>query len=188
MKNISLVAVGVLLVSSLSANDMTIKQEGVKYIKMLGKELKSNLVAKMKEDPSGLSAMGFCAGKAEEITKEVNAKLPKGVSVRRTALKTRSEKNVPDVTDIEVMTKYDEKAKAKKLDPKDIQVVEKDGVYRVYKPLMIKKACMKCHGDEATISPEIKAVIKKVYPADMAMGFKEGDFRGVIVSEIKKSK
>jgi len=186
MKNITLLAITTLLVSSLSANEMAIKQEGVKYIKMLGKELKTNLVAHMKADPTGVSAMGFCAGKAESITEEINAKLPKGVSVRRTALKTRSEKNIPDVTDIEVMTAYDEKAKAGKLDPKDIQVIEKDGVTRVYKPLIIKKACMKCHGDEAKISPEIKAVITKVYPKDMAMNFKEGDFRGVIVSEIKK--
>jgi len=186
MKNISLIVASALLVSTLSANEMAIKQEGVKYIKMLGKELKTNLVAHMKEDPTGLSAMGFCAGKAEEITAQINAKLPEGVSVRRTALKTRSEKNSPDVTDIEVMEAYDAKAKAKKLDPKDIQVVEKDGLYRVYKPLLIAKACMKCHGDEAKISSDIKAVIKKVYPKDMAVNFKEGDLRGVIVSEIKK--
>ncbi len=186
MKNISLIASILLLVSTLNANEMAIKQEGVKYIKMLGKELKTNLKSHMKADPTGVSAMGFCAGKAESITEEINAKLPEGVSVRRTALKTRSEKNSPDLIDIKVMEAYDEKAKAKKLDPKDIQVVEKDGVYRVYKPLLIGKACMKCHGDEAKISSEIKAVITKVYPKDMAMNFKEGDFRGVIVSEIKK--
>ena len=130
--------------------------------------------------------MGFCAGKAESITAEINAKLPEGASVRRTALKTRSEKNAPDITDIKVMEAYVNKAKAKKLDPKDIQVVEKDGAYRVYKPLLTGKACMKCHGNEAKISSDIKAVITKVYPNDMAMNFKEGDFRGVIVSEIKK--
>ncbi len=186
MKMISLIAVSTLLVSTLSANEMAIKQEGVKYIKILGKELKTNLVAHMKADPTGVSAMGFCTGKAESITKEINAKLPKGVSVRRTALKTRSEKNSPDVTDIKVMEAYDEKAKAGKLDPKDIQVLEKDGVYRVYKPLLIGKACMKCHGDESKISPDIKAVIAKVYPKDMAVNFKEGDLRGVIVSEMKK--
>ncbi len=186
MKNISLFAIVAILASTLSANEMAIKQEGVTYIKMLGKELKTNLVAHMKADPTGVSAMGFCAGKAESITKEINAKLPEGVSVRRTALKTRSEKNSPDVTDIKVMEAYNDKAKAGKLGPKDIQVVKMEDSYRVYKPLMIKKACMKCHGDETTISSDIKAVIAKVYPKDMAMNFKEGDFRGVIVSEMKK--
>ncbi len=186
MKNISIIVAITLLGSTLLADELAIKQEGVKYIKMLGKELKTNLKAHMKEDPTGVSAMGFCAGKAESITKEVNAKLPKGVKVRRTALKTRSEANSPDTMDITVMERYNKKAEAKTLTPKDITVVEKDGVYRVYKPLMIKKVCLKCHGSESKISPEIKAVIHKVYPKDMATGFKEGDFRGVIVSEIKK--
>ena len=185
MKKITILVV-LLLVGVADADEMSVKKEGVKYIKMLGKELKTNLKAHMKADPSGLEAMGFCAGKAESITKEVNAKLPKGVTVRRTALKTRSEKNSPDVTDIKVMEAYKAKADAHKLDPKDIQVVEVEGVKRVYKPLLIKPVCMKCHGDEAKISTQIKAILKKVYPKDMATGFKEGDFRGVIVSEIKQ--
>lgn len=186
MKNISLFALSALLVSTLSANDMSVKQEGVKYIKMLGKELKSNLVAHMKADPTGVEAMGFCTGKAESITTEINGKLPEGVSVRRTSLKTRSEKNSPDVTDIKVMEAYNNKIKEGKFDPKDIQVVELENSHRVYKPLLIKKACMKCHGDEKNISPQIKSLISKVYPKDMAVNFKEGDLRGVIVSEMKK--
>lgn len=186
MKTIRTLTIAALLLSTLQADDLAVKQEGVKYIKMLGKELKTNLKAHLKADPSGLEAMGFCAGKAESITKEVNAKLPKGVSVRRTALKTRSAKNTPDVTDIKVMEAYKAKADAKGLNPKDIQVVEVAGGHRVYKPLLITPVCLKCHGDEAKISPEIKAVIHKVYPEDMATGFREGDFRGVIVSEIKK--
>jgi hypothetical protein len=186
MKTISIVTIIALLGVNLSADEMSIKQEGVKYIKMLGKELKTNLVAKMKEDPTALKAMNFCASKAEEITKDVNSKLPEGVSVRRTALKTRSEKNTPDATDLEVMKAYEEKSKAKKLDPKDIVVIEKDGAHRVYKPLLLSNACLKCHGDVENISTEIKAIITKNYPKDMATGFKKGDFRGVIVSEIKK--
>ena len=179
MKSISLITVSLFLASTLSAETMSVKEEGVSYIKMLGKELKTNLVAHMKADPSGVDAMGFCAGKAESITAEINAKLPKGASVRRTALKTRSAKNSPDVTDIEVMEAY-------AAGEKGIKVVEKEGVSRVYKPLLMGKACMKCHADSKNISPEINAVIKKVYPKDMATGFKEGDFRGVIVAEIKK--
>jgi hypothetical protein len=186
MKNISLIVSILLVTTTLQADATSIKQEGVKYIKMLGEELKTNLKAHMKADPTGVEAMGFCAGKAESITKEVNAKLPKGVSVRRSALKTRSEKNIPDITDIKVMEAYQQKAEDKKLTPKDIEIVEVAGATRVYKPLLIKPVCLKCHGDEAKISPEIKAVISKVYPKDMATGFQEGDFRGIIVSEIKK--
>ncbi len=188
MKIINAVVAAALLVSVVQADEGSAKQEGVKYIKMLGKELKTQLKAHMKADPTGVAAMGFCTQKAEEITKEVNAKLPKGVSVRRTALKTRSDKNIPDLTDTKVMEAYAKKAADKKLNPKDIQVVEVEGVTRVYKPLLIKPVCMKCHGDASKISSDIKAVITKVYPKDMATGFKEGDFRGVIVSEIDNLK
>ena len=186
MKNITILTMTALLTISLQADEMAIKQEGVKYIKMLGKELKTNLKIHMKSDATGVEAMAFCTAKANLIIDEINKKLPKGTKVRRTALKTRNEKNNPDKIDTMVMEAYNEKAKNKKLNPKDIQMVESDGEYRVYKPLMINKVCLKCHGDAQNISKDIKAVIEKVYPKDMAMGFKEGDFRGVVVSHIKK--
>ena len=186
MKKISMVALATLMAVSLQADVMQVKKEGVKYIKMLGKELKTNLKAHMKADPSGLEAMGFCAGSANDITRSVNAKLPKGVHVRRTALKMRSAENAPDAVDRDVMQGYVKKAAAKTLDPKDIQIVKVDDTMRVYKPLLIKPVCMKCHGAEDKISDDIKAIIHKVYPKDMATGFSVGDFRGVIVSEMKK--
>jgi len=185
MKIINTIVAVALLASVAQADEASVKQEGVKYIKMLGKELKTQLKAHMKADPTGVEAMGFCAGKADEITKEVNAKLPEGIRVRRTALKTRSEKNIPDTVDTKIMEAYAKKATEKSLDPKDIQVVEVDGVTRVYKPLLVKPVCMKCHGSEEAISSDIKAMISKIYPKDMATGFKEGDFRGVMVSEMK---
>jgi hypothetical protein len=33
---------------------------------------------------------------------------------------------------------------------------------------------------------KMKEILAENYPADLAVGFKEGDFRGVIVSEIQK--
>ncbi len=186
MKKTIILSMSLLLLSSLHAQEANSKQEGVKYIKMLGKELKTNLKAHLKADKTGLLAIAFCSQKAKEIEKEVNAKLPEGVSVRRTALKIRNEKNKPDALDLKILNQYQKKADAKTLSPKDIQVVETDKFTRVYKPLLIKLVCLKCHGDANKISSDIKTVIKKVYPTDKAFGFKEGDLRGVIVSQIKK--
>ncbi len=163
---------------------VSVKQEGIKYIKMLGGALKKEVKAKMKEDPTGNLAMGFCSTKAQEITEEVNDKLPDYASVRRTALKVRNSKNAPDTTDTEVMQAYQKAIEAGKFSPKDIRVVETKDTYRVYKPLVTKAMCLKCHG--TNISDDIQAVLKKVYPKDQATGFKEGDLRGVIVAEIKK--
>lgn len=161
-------------------------QEGVKYIKILGKTLKSNLKAEMKADKTGLKGMHFCSTKADELTKEVNIKLPKGVSVRRTALKLRADDNKADTIDINFMNEILSDMKDKKKNIAKPKLVETNDTYRVYKPLFIEPACMKCHGNNKTINPEVQKIITEKYPNDKAIGFKEGDLRGLIVAEMKK--
>ncbi len=51
-----------------------------------------------------------------------------------------------------------------------------DGEYRYTQPILVKKACLKCHGDPADAPKE---VIEK-YGADKAFGYKVGDVRGII--------
>jgi len=187
MRKLTTAFITVLLLGNtlFAAEDLTsIKQEGIKYIKMLGGALKKEVKAKMKEDPSGALAMGFCSTKAKEITEKINTQLPHYATVRRTALKIRNEANKPDATDINVMKTYEEKIANKTFSPKDIRLVETKDAYRIYKPLIAKAMCLKCHGQN--ISDDIQEVLHKVYPNDKATGFKEGDLRGVIVAEIKK--
>lgn len=167
-----------------AATEMTVKQEGVKYIKMLGGALKNELQTHMKADQTGLAAMGFCTAKAYSITAQINTKLPEYASVRRTALKTRNEKNVADTLDQKVMEAYEASIAAKTFLPSNIKVVEEGNTTRVYKPLVTKGVCLKCHGSD--ISKEIQGEITTNYPKDQAVGFKEGSLRGVIVAEIKK--
>ena len=168
-----------------SADSQTLKQEGIKYIKMLGHALKSELKTHLKKDPSGLEALAFCAGSAQRITQEVNSKLPKYASVRRTALKVRNDsKNAPDTIDVKVMKEYQASIAQKTFNPQDIIVVQENNITRIYKPLTIQKVCLKCHG--STLSPQIADALKSAYSHDQAVGYKEGDFRGVIVSEIAK--
>ena len=170
--------------NQMQKHHMGVKKEGIKYIKMLGMSLKSELKAKMKEDKSGMGAFGFCSARAEEITKDVNAKLPSYAKVRRTALKLRNPNNKADDIDTKVMNEYVTSIENKTFSPKNIKVVEVNGTTRVYKPLTIKKVCLKCHG--TNISDNLKKAIVTNYPKDQAVGYKEGDFRGVIVSEIAK--
>ena len=167
-----------------SSAELTVKQEGIKYIKMLGSVLKSELQTHMKADKTGLSAMGFCTVKADDITKEVNSKLPKYASVRRTAMKTRNPDNAADTLDQKVMAEYEASIEAKTFLPADIKVVTEGETIRVYKPLVTKGVCLKCHGNE--LSKEIQGEITTHYPKDQAVGFKQGSLRGMIVAEIKK--
>lgn len=164
--------------------EMSVKQEGLKYIKLLGETLKGELQTYMKADKTGLAAMGFCTAQAESITAEINTKLPKYASVRRTALNTRNEKNAPDALDTKIIQEYEASINAKTFLPSDVKVVEEGNTSRVYKPLITEAACLKCHGD--TVSKEIQSQITTHYPKDKAVGFKEGSLRGVIVAEIHK--
>ena len=167
-----------------SSKEMTIKQEGLKYIKLLGGTLKSELQTHMRIDKTGLAAMGFCSAKAADITKEINKKLPAYASVRRTALKIRNENNIPDALDIKIMEEYEANIVAKTFLPTNIKLVKEGETTRIYKPLVTQGVCLKCHGSK--ISKEVQNVITANYPNDKAIAFEQGTLRGVIVSEIKR--
>lgn len=181
----SLLASTLMAAESTTTKPLTVKQEGIKYIKMLGGALKTELKAHMKKDPTGLEALAFCTGSAVSITKEVNTKLPSYAKVRRTALKVRNNTiNNPDTTDMRIMQAYQASIKDHTFAPKDIKVVNEGNVTRIYKPLVTKGVCLKCHGSD--LNPQISNALKSAYPEDKATGFKEGELRGVIVAEIAK--
>ena len=168
------------------ANDtMALKKEGVKYIKMLGMALKSELKKHLQADKTALDALHFCVDKAAKITAEVNSKLPEGVLVRRTALKFRNPANKPDEIDTKVMNEMLEAKKAGKFKAKPV-VVDAGDKIRVYKPLIIDDVCLKCHGDPAKMDKKVQEIVSKKYPEDKATGFKLYDLRGVIVAELPK--
>ena len=183
---VSVALAAVLGIGTVYADETTYKKEGIGYIKMLGGALKKELKRHLKHDPSGLEALAFCSGSAERITQEVNAKLPKGVRVYRTALKVRNAKaNTPDKTDIEVMKSYEKAISEGKAIDKEIRIVDTNDHVRVYKPLVTKPVCLKCHG--SALDPKVAEGIKHAYPDDKATGFKVGDLRGVIVAEMPKA-
>ena len=157
--------------------------KGVSAIKMLGGELKKNMKAKFKEDKSGLEATKFCATKAADISAEVSKKFPEGVTVRRVSSKNRNAGNKPDPIDTKVLEAFQKELENKTFVKKP-KLVDVNGTKRVYVPILVEKACLKCHGEN--IDPKIASVIKEHYPNDKATGFKEGDLRGAMVAEIKE--
>ncbi|HHC11418.1 MAG TPA: DUF3365 domain-containing protein, partial [Campylobacterales bacterium] len=123
---------------------------------------------------------------ADKLTKEVNAKLPKNAKVRRTSLLTRNENNKPDALDKAIMEEIISDMNKTNIDVSKPLMVETPTSYRVYKPLFVKPVCLKCHGTIKDVSAKVQKAIISKYPNDKAVGFKQGDLRGVIVSEITK--
>jgi predicted component of type VI protein secretion system len=158
-----------------------IQAKGMKQIKGLIDGVKPALMTTLKSDKTGIEGMEMCSTSAMEMGKKYNASLPKDSKVRRTALKYRNPNNKPDATDVVVMTKL----KADNTFKKPL-VVDMGDSYRVYKALPVHKPCLICHGDTKKMSPSMLKSIKEKYPKDLASNFKEHEFRGVIVSTIKK--
>jgi len=169
-------------------DDKKIMKEGIKYIKIVGKALKGEVAKRLKKDPTGVEAAKFCSLKANEVAKKAMENFPKNIKVRRTAIKYRNPNNKPDDIDLKVMQEYQKSLNSNNVSLKPKVVKVDSNTTRVYKPLLVENACMKCHGDIKKTNQEVSKIIKEHYPNDKAFGFKLGDLRGVIVAEIKKEK
>jgi hypothetical protein len=157
-----------------------IEEQGMLHIDSFMGALQPTLKSAMQSDKSYQTAMGVCASMAMDMTNDYNAQVT-DIKIRRTALKYRNEKNKPDALDTKVMQDFTQKGDFTKP-----VTIDAGTHYRVYKPLSIKKPCLTCHADSSKIPPKVSAMIKKSYPKDLAIGFIEGEFRGVVVAEIQK--
>jgi len=164
------------------------KEKGMEAVKELHETLRSNLKKAMKEKgPEG--AIDFCSTKAEELTKSVSERV--GLRIKRTSLKFRNEKDRPDALDEEVLkeleNRYRKSGKLPEFVIRKTRIGGKD-YYVFYKPITVKKPCLKCHGDVSKMDPKILETLKKHYPNDRAVNYREGDFRGAIRVDIPADK
>ena len=53
-------------------------------------------------------------------------------------------------------------------------------------PITVGTACLGCHGPAASLQPKVKEALAARYPADRAVGYQEGDFRGFLWVEVAK--
>ncbi len=186
-----IIGVIVLLAVSLSLqanNNKEIKMEAKKAIMKLGKTLKGEVVKHMKTQGAQSTAY-FCYKSATNLTKKVNSTYPKGISVKRISLKIRNKDNFPASKDeIEMLKNLEQKVKNKEKLPKLIVEKISPNHYKVYKPILVGKKCLVCHGDKKHRNKEAYKTIKEKYPNDKAIGYKVGDLRGAFVADIVKSK
>ena len=138
---------------------------------------------KLKDD---LNLVNFCKLDAQNITAGVNKLLPNNIVAKRTSLKYRSKFNKPSKLDRKVLEELQTKQNNGINIKKDFKFINQKNKYIFYKPIFIKKACLKCHGMKNSVKPIIKNKIANLYPNDTAYDYKLGDLRGVFVVEILK--
>ncbi len=163
--------------------EMKVRDLGEKYATELLRTLKQNLMKAM-NNGGPYNAIEFCSTKAQNLTKMVEEKIDHGIKLKRTSFKYRNPLNKPDKYEVEALKIFEKYYKEYgQLRPYYIQKVkEQDGkyYYRYYKPLVVKPLCLICHGEPEKMDRQLYAKIKEKYPEDKAVGYKPGDFRGVV--------
>ncbi len=124
-------------------------------------------------------AVEFCSKDADRLTDSVSSVL--GLKIRRLAKKYRNPDNETLGKDSLIFKKYI-------LDwlghqpLKEQIIIDRDGHPVYYNPIKVKHFCLTCHGEPGkTMNPDLAEKIKKHYPNDKAIGFKEGQLRGMWV-------
>lgn len=134
-------------------------------------------VAKNMKEGGVAQAAPFCNAHADSLTNEMASRY--GVSIKRTSHLLRSEKNKPSAREQEILNQY-QKQESEKQELKPIVEKNEDGSVQFYAPIKLAQKCTTCHGVLGeTLTPKNDSIIKVLYPADKAIGYKEGDLRGI---------
>jgi hypothetical protein len=184
MSKISLALIaGILLFTTVPVNADEVNPQKIAAgaVGQLGQELRKKLLESMqKYGPEG--AIDVCAKDAPRISSRIGQE--RGVVIKRTSLKVRNPRNAPDQAERELLESLDSIRKAGGTLPTGVTAFP-HAQNRFYKTIMVEQPCLKCHGTPATMSDVVRRKIADTYPDDRAIGYKEGDFRGIISVTVK---
>lgn len=195
MKKISFLMVAGLLLGCTTTQTAVVPQEKEPKIKEVGeaasmnllKTLKGELIEAMKQGGPD-QAVEVCSKKAMVLTKQIESDT--GYNIKRTTFKYRNPANKPDKYEEEALKYFEESFKAGKNPAYYVQAIKENDkiTYRYYKPLKVEGVCLTCHGDPSLMDQNLLTKIRSLYPTDLAVGYKEGDFRGVVRVSIPEDK
>lgn len=136
-----------------------------------------------------VSALDFCHDEAPQIAAAVMAE--HGVRLGRVAIagRERNPAHAPNAWQQPVLERFAAAVAAGEA-PEDQVAVLTDGLpdevaLRLLRGIRVEPQCQVCHGRE--LSPGIAETVARLYPADRATGFLDGDLRGALWVEVPAS-
>jgi hypothetical protein len=138
--------------------------------------LSSQLQSAMQEGGVG-SAIEYCQVNAyplvDSLSKVHNA------AIRRTTLKVRNPDDQPTELEREILEAYARKdAAGEQIGPMVRALKGQEVIF--FAPIRTNAFCLQCHGVPGqTLSEENYALIRRHYPEDQAIGYQDGDLRGM---------
>jgi hypothetical protein len=150
------------------------KLKGDSIVKQTFDTLRNTLLTAIKEKGFD-GAVAFCNTSALSLT---NTYAANNITIKRTSDKLRNPANNPDSMEQRILEKFLAMSDST---VKTANVVEKDatGNIHYYKPIIMQAMCLNCHGNKEQIQAGTLKMIKSKYPDDAAIGYKEGDLRGL---------
>ncbi len=154
-------------------------------------ELLRSLVGRLTgamEEGGPVAAIDFCSTEAIPLTLQVQEGLDEELVLKRTSFRHRNPANAPDEAEEEALVYFEDAIAAGESSPETYVQKTSDDEYRFYRALYLGEVCVQCHGDPDSMAPEVMAVLQERYPGDLAVGYKAGDFRGVVRVSVPASK
>jgi len=171
--------------SPMSADNSVYLEKGQHIASSTFASLSGKLQAAMKEG-GVINAVDYCNFAAFPLVDSL-AKAHQA-DIRRTSLKVRNPENAPTSAERSILEKYTQSAQAGEALKPMVQQVDGQTVV-FYAPIQINAFCLQCHGKLGdTLKEEDYDAIHKLYPDDQAVGYAEGDLRGIWSIRFKKDK
>jgi hypothetical protein len=124
------------------------------------------------------AAAEFCSMNAYPLTDSLANEYK--VFLKRVSTKNRNPNNAPSDLEKQVLDAYEYSAERGDEIGSNVQFIRPGDTILYNKPIRIpSELCLNCHGTPSQISDEVKALLKREYPEDMATEYKVGDLRGM---------
>jgi len=113
------------------------------------------------------AAIAVCQTEAPQIAKAISEE--KGVSIGRTGVRLRNPSNQPPAWAASMV-------EAKTEIPTFVKLSNDHAAALLL--IKLQTQCLMCHGPNDQLIPDVQSQLAKLYPADHATGFQEGELRG----------
>jgi hypothetical protein len=165
-------------------------EDEVESIKPVGDKIANELITSLQDEllnaiKSGgvTEAINVCNIKALPLTEGVAMVNMGNLDLKRTTYKYRNPLNAPNEFEKLALDHFQNKIDNQEDLPEFyIQKINENNEtsFYYYKPLITKEVCLNCHGAIENMSNEVYSIVKELYPNDKAIGYKAGEFRGLI--------
>jgi hypothetical protein len=127
-------------------------------------------------------ALDTCEQAAADVARRVARE--QGFPIGRTSSRLRNQSNSPRPWAAPIVDQYAGK-RAAAASGFAVDLGNRIGLLR---PITTVGVCVGCHGPSERLDANVRAILKKRYPTDRAVGFAAGDLRGWMWAEIPKAR